>query len=369
MNIISYLCNMKTIKTTVMKKIAFVIISFLCFMHGVWGQDTLFSIMPPSNYLLNQWMIPDTTDKEDDYAARFMRVGGSDAEEDAYSFNAGDSLTIYGIAVSMVTSAQFVKEPERHSLERTFEYLKLYQYHADSMQQVGESFKIHADSTPVTYYYSPDRYLYASLYNPPSVRGRPVFPVYEFMFNTPQTVTDTFFIGHTLLTQCYLPILVIDGDTIPSLGLLVLSISSDHASSWPDKLYAVKDTDEYNVIKWSYMSESCFPRMYYSYYLFPILGPDSTSAGGGSDTTQSIQKNMLERYTHVFPNPATDRVQVLSSFGLTHLEAYDADGRRVAEREASGLEATLDVTAWPRGTYILRITTPVGTVTKKLLVQ
>jgi len=29
----------------------------------------------------------------------------------------------------------------------------------------------------------------------------------------------------------------------------------------------------------------------------------------------------------------------------------------------------LDVSSWPSGTYLLRITTPTGTTTKKLLIQ
>ena len=37
--------------------------------------------------------------------------------------------------------------------------------------------------------------------------------------------------------------------------------------------------------------------------------------------------------------------------------------------EASGLQATLDVASWPAATYLLRITTPMGTVTKKLIVR
>ena len=37
--------------------------------------------------------------------------------------------------------------------------------------------------------------------------------------------------------------------------------------------------------------------------------------------------------------------------------------------EVSGPTVTFDVTAWPAGTYLLRITTPMGTVTKKLLVR
>ena len=71
----------------------------------------------------------------------------------------------------------------------------------------------------------------------------------------------------------------------------------------------------------------------------------------------------------VQPNPAVDEARVLSSFGLRGIEAYNAGGQKVYEGKAKGLEATLDVKGWPRGTYLLRITTPLGTVTKKLLEQ
>ena len=60
---------------------------------------------------------------------------------------------------------------------------------------------------------------------------------------------------------------------------------------------------------------------------------------------------------------------VLSSFGLTRIEAYDPNGHRVADLPATGLQATLDVASWPAATYLLRITTPMGTVTKKLIVR
>lgn len=94
------------------------------------------------------------------------------------------------------------------------------------------------------------------------------------------------------------------------------------------------------------------------------------SSGGGGTSGIGIQTNdLLYRYTSVQPNPATDKVRVTSSFGLTRIEAYDLRGRLLFETPASGLKADLDVSSWPRGTYLLRITTPLGTVTKKLLVQ
>ena len=44
-------------------------------------------------------------------------------------------------------------------------------------------------------------------------------------------------------------------------------------------------------------------------------------------------------------------------------------GREVGDTPHTGLTATLDVSRWPAGTYILRLHTPAGTVGKKLIVR
>ena len=76
-----------------------------------------------------------------------------------------------------------------------------------------------------------------------------------------------------------------------------------------------------------------------------------------------------ERYVAVQPNPATDKATVLSSVGLTQVEVFDMAGNRVLRQEVSGLSAKVDVAALPRGTYIVRIHTPMGTTSRKLLLQ
>ena len=132
---------------------------------------------------------------------------------------------------------------------------------------------------------------------------------------------------------------------------------------------------EYHV--WKY----CYPE--YTYWnwplrqgsddmyllIFPILTPNPDTTGTGGDTLAVTQADMVGRYVSVQPNPAVDEARVLSSFGLERIEAYNAEGRLVFKQETTGLEATLDVKGWPRGTYLLSIQTPMGPVTKKLLVQ
>ncbi|MCR5822643.1 MAG: T9SS type A sorting domain-containing protein [Bacteroidales bacterium] len=109
---------------------------------------------------------------------------------------------------------------------------------------------------------------------------------------------------------------------------------------------------------------------------FPILTPppavDTTgvdTTGHGGDTTAVDMVDGVGRYVSLTPNPAADRVQVLSSFGLKQVEAYNAEGRLVYADEAHGLSKTIDLAAWPRGIYLVRVVTPMGSTTKKLVLR
>ena len=82
----------------------------------------------------------------------------------------------------------------------------------------------------------------------------------------------------------------------------------------------------------------------------------------------SIEMPLLDQLTYLMPNPASDQVQVLSSYGMTRVEAYSLQGTKMADLRVRGLSATIDVSRWPRGMYIIVIHTPAGNVTKKLAV-
>ena len=108
--------------------------------------------------------------------------------------------------------------------------------------------------------------------------------------------------------------------------------------------------------------------------IFPILTPPVDTTGQGGDTTAVDMVDGVGRYVSLSPNPAADRVQVLSSFGLKQVEAYNAEGRLVYADEAHGLSKTIDLktidlTAWPRGIYLVRVITPMGSTTKKLVLR
>ena len=69
------------------------------------------------------------------------------------------------------------------------------------------------------------------------------------------------------------------------------------------------------------------------------------------------------------PNPAAGAARVTASPGLTRVEAYSTAGTKVYDSPAHGMTATLDVSVWPAGIYLLRIHTPVGATVKRLAVR
>ena len=86
-------------------------------------------------------------------------------------------------------------------------------------------------------------------------------------------------------------------------------------------------------------------------------------------TLDARDMGSLDRFTRMMPNPAGEVVNVLSSYRLKSVAVYDLSGRLLLEQPAEGLSATLDVSALPRGTYIVAIRTLQGVATKKLVVE
>ena len=85
----------------------------------------------------------------------------------------------------------------------------------------------------------------------------------------------------------------------------------------------------------------------------------------GIDDASGSQNSGVE----LTPNPATGEVRIASGIEMMQIEVYDEKGGLLHTLPATGLKADLDVSSWPRGTYLLRILTPAGPTTKKLLVQ
>ena len=92
--------------------------------------------------------------------------------------------------------------------------------------------------------------------------------------------------------------------------------------------------------------------------------PDDPDDPTGID---SPQNSPIDLYTHLYPNPATTSLTVISSFHLHKIEIFSADGRLILATPAKGVSTTVDISSLAPATYIVRVTTPSGTATKRLV--
>ena len=325
-----------------MKKIALAMAFVAAFGVTVMAQDTIATDTLKGSYFHNRWVDQDTL-----MLSQTAMLSGQFSEV-AYAYHTDDTMKVYG-------------------LDKVYRTVRLYVPEGDSLRMLAER-QFYIKDAEVTYYMAMNK---RDMRRPDSTL-KP-FPVYELFFDSPVAVKDTFYIGFNFETN-YMHLdstlgRVYNYKYTMTLNGLVQAWVAGRKDTITIAQRRTEESLNYDQGTWLIRTRIAPQTMY---FLYAITEPgDGTSGGGsGSDTTLTITaSDAAARYVSVQPNPAVDEARVLSSLGLRGIEAYNAGGQKVYEGKAEGLEATLDVKGWPRGTYLLRIQTPMGTVTKKLLVE
>ena len=106
-------------------------------------------------------------------------------------------------------------------------------------------------------------------------------------------------------------------------------------------------------------------------YMFPIFAETDTTLGDGTypDTNVCLYDVNVDRYSNVYPNPASDIVTVQSSFKVREIEIHNALGQAVLRKQGSQNIETIDVSHLQSGAYIVRIKTQRGFANKKILIE
>ena len=88
-------------------------------------------------------------------------------------------------------------------------------------------------------------------------------------------------------------------------------------------------------------------------------------------TTNDIEQANGQSSLRVQPNPAREKVNVVSDEGIRHLEVIDMNGRTFIRRTCEEMtqSVTLDISHLPRSTYAVRVKTNRTTATEKLIVK
>ena len=368
-----------------MKKNIIIAALLLLALGSVQAQDTLVSPLPRSGYFYNTW-VPNTGGY-----AKYRSLMAMNGYVQAIFFHTPDTLPVYGIAAALeAVKADGTDEWASSivlldtTMKEVYEYLGLYKYEGDTLRTVSDSLQVHM-SDSVSYYYRPD------IGNPMFAEDS-FFHVYERYFDTPVMMTDTFLVGMTMRTSWKRnPPYNTPKDTFYYRQVCWEGLRPG----------GLVDTNLMGMVKWY---NEVFDSVVYQFIsdnnriwnrqdfagryplIFPILLPQDSMPDNPIDTTiidttiidtttidtTSVgigDVQLVGRYVSLLPNPATERVKVLSSFGLRRVEIYNAAGARVRQEELRGYTATLRVDDLPEGAYLLRIHTPAGNTTKKLIVR
>jgi uncharacterized protein (TIGR02145 family) len=86
------------------------------------------------------------------------------------------------------------------------------------------------------------------------------------------------------------------------------------------------------------------------------------------DTPSEIKKYINQGDIKTYPNPATDKINIdCANRQDLKMQVFNTVGQCVLQRELNAQTNTIDISSLTRGIYILKITSPNGTIEKKII--
>ena len=331
---------------------------FLVLLMGVLPNRLMaqeYIYQPLDGYYYNHWI-------SDYYPSNEAFINGYTAglETLVYGFFkrfvTEDTLPVYGVAFSAVVDTGF-NGPSVHqttSIPYIIEYtdfdssylrVQVRQYDGGEMTLAAETQAAPMNIPVVGYLKGQGNH------------SLPKYPIQEVFFSGEVPMTDTFYVG--FFASCPLnltPQLTDSGLVIPM-------------HTWPIGYSIISDPDAYNtdsqhcVLKisddggWGFLAyeQVC------DWYIFPIISKGGHPPVGIEEVAEPLK-------ALVTPNPAGTIAGISASQPIERLEVYNLAGEKVYESQPGYIIATLDVSRWPSGLYVLKIHSTHETITKKLTV-
>ena len=87
------------------------------------------------------------------------------------------------------------------------------------------------------------------------------------------------------------------------------------------------------------------------------------------DTKAPVRETLAESTMNVFPNPASEQLNITCGEEMRSIALFNTAGQRVRQMEPCGSEAQIPLSGLPRGLYLLRVQTANGNAVKKVVVE
>lgn len=331
-----------------MKKILSCFVLLLLMVSVVQAQDTI--VQPTIDYFCSYWP-GDAPTFDTNYIVMHVIQDCRDGDVTKLC-HTDDTLTVYGVAAALTCPGSRLSGSGRGlecldtSFDKCYEYLRLYN-RVDGYPEMITEARVNIIDPPA-------HFLYVGTRDPTMAYDVTPRRVYEVFFEKGAVdVIGDFFVG---VTQHLMRDTMLPGHR-------------QYHFTWPVHL-----VDIYQSAVWlpQIMEDVVFchggPEFPYWVqhghqcpFIFPIVTPP-----GGQEGVEEVDE--MAHYVNISPNPGNDMVKIASSFGMKQIEVFNSAGQRLLNQETSGLQTRLNVSGWPQDTYIVRVHTVLGTITKKLLI-
>ncbi len=100
--------------------------------------------------------------------------------------------------------------------------------------------------------------------------------------------------------------------------------------------------------------------------LFPIFAEEDSISSGGNSALPSVE---VEKYMSVFPNPASETLNVGCSYKIQSYAVLNSLGQELISEKANANTLNINLAGLKSGVYFIKIHTSKGTATKRFVVQ
>ena len=133
------------------------------------------------------------------------------------------------------------------------------------------------------------------------------------------------------------------------------------------------DSDPYELLEGSISGETFVHNFaagnwgYYYYKVTAVIDGEESVDFAEEFAPVAVSENIAS-VTSIYPNPATDRIQITSEMNIENVKMFDVAGRMVSDMNVAGNNVTLDV-ANLNGVYMIQVTTESGVMNAKVVVK
>lgn len=139
-----------------------------------------------------------------------------------------------------------------------------------------------------------------------------------------------------------------------------------YASSNPDVAY-IDDGMLFQASEGNATVTATQPGNYIYLAAEPVTKTIRTSQGGEGIDNLEIQNSRFE--INIYPNPTDSRTTITCDLPITELTLCDLMGRSLSTLHNCGTSATLDLSAFAKGLYLIKVKTSKGTTMRKISVR